>query len=193
METALLDKGAILAMVRHTDGAYGITLDSKPLPGLRWRAGDIEKCVAEFHSLVAAKKSSRTSIPGITDRTTKRVLVVDDEPQITSLLKLCLERLGSYVVLAENDSSRVMKVAREFRPDVIVLDIMMPEPDGSELAALLEADPQLAGTPVIFLTAMVSQSEAVNSKFGFDRRLYLAKPVDFEELVQHIDQVGRPK
>jgi len=117
----------------------------------------------------------------------KRVLVVDDEPQITDLIKVYLERVGGYQVQVENDSSQAMAVARQFQPDVIVLDIMMPEPDGSELAASMRADPTLRHVPILFLTALVSQSESCDPKFGFDRRHYLPKPIDFEQLIESIE------
>jgi two-component system phosphate regulon response regulator PhoB len=117
----------------------------------------------------------------------KRVLIVDDEPQITDLVKLYLERSGDYQVEVENDSAQAMSKARQFGPDVIVLDIMMPEPDGSELAASLRADPGLRHVPILFLTALVSQSESCDPKFGFDRRHYLPKPINFEQLIHSIE------
>jgi CheY-like chemotaxis protein len=191
METAVLENGTALALLRMADGGYCIAENSKVLAGLRWRSGEIAKCLAEFQRLVAVKRAPRSEPAGKPARTPKRVLVVDDEPQITGMLKLCLERLGPYTVQTENDSTKVMTTAREFCPDVIILDIMMPEPDGSELAAFLQEDAQLKQVPVIFLTALVSRTESLSPKFGFDQRLYLAKPVDFAELVEHIEQLGR--
>jgi CheY-like chemotaxis protein len=118
----------------------------------------------------------------------KRVLVVDDEPDMTLMVKLGLEGYGGYDVREENDSASVMKVVREFRPDVIVLDIMMPGADGGEVATSLLRDPELKHIPVLFLTALVSRTESCEPHSGFGRRHYLAKPLNLSELVRYIEQ-----
>src|ERR1035441_8695941 len=89
----------------------------------------------------------------------KRILVVDDEPEITLMLKLNLEQTGRYEVRTENLGRRAIEAAREFRPDLILLDVMMPDMLGSEIAAQLEADPKLRAIKFVFLTAMVSKEE----------------------------------
>lgn len=118
----------------------------------------------------------------------KRILIIDDEPDITRLVKLGLESVGCYEVWEETNSARAVETARSFRPDVILLDIMMPDPDGSELAAMLRQDPELRRVPVLFLTALVSRTESTDPAFGFERRHYLAKPVALLELIQYIEQ-----
>jgi CheY-like chemotaxis protein len=120
----------------------------------------------------------------------KRILIVDDEPDITEMVKLGLEATGGYRVLEENDSAKALEAARSFGPDVILLDVMMPEPDGSELAALFRQDNALKDIPILFLTALVSKAESHDPQFGFDRRHYLPKPVDFEDLVKHIEEIS---
>jgi len=85
----------------------------------------------------------------------KRILVVDDEPSVTRNLKLNLESSGDYDVFAENHAGNALAAARIFRPDLILLDVMMPGMDGGDVAARLRADPLLRDTPVIFLTALV--------------------------------------
>src|SRR5574341_977452 len=89
----------------------------------------------------------------------KRILIVDDETTITRLLKLNLERTGAYVVREENLGSNAHLAAREFKPDLILLDIMMPDIDGGDVAAQLQEDPILKNTPVVFLTAAVKKDE----------------------------------
>src|SRR3712207_4064537 len=92
----------------------------------------------------------------------KRILVVDDEREFTNLLKLSLEAHGYYEVQEENDAEHVRAAARLFDPDLILLDIMMPELDGSEVAAALKADPITRDVPIIFLTALVSEEDATS-------------------------------
>ena len=75
---------------------------------------------------------------------TKRILVVDDEPSVTRSLKLNLENTMRYEVRIENDSSRVVAAAREFHPDLILLDVVMPGLDGCDVSARIHADPDCA-------------------------------------------------
>src|SRR5918999_1678979 len=90
----------------------------------------------------------------------KRILVIDDEPDFTYMLKLSLESMGYYRVGVENEPTRALRAAREFAPDLILLDIMMPDLDGSEVAARIRSDPELRDVPVLFMTALVSHREA---------------------------------
>src|SRR5207237_5516101 len=89
----------------------------------------------------------------------RRILIVDDDRESTHLVKILLEKAGHYLVLEENDPVKAHQSARNFRPDVILLDIMMPETDGAEVAAQIEADPELQSTPIIFLTALLTKPE----------------------------------
>jgi len=125
---------------------------------------------------------------------TRRVLVVDDDRGATRLIKILLERSGDYVILEENDPARAHQSARNFRPDVILLDIMMPETDGGEVAARIQADRSLSGTPIIFLTALVTKDEAKNG-LRIDGHSFLAKPISIPEVIEAIEQhvPGRAK
>jgi len=119
----------------------------------------------------------------------KRILVVDDEPEFTNLLKLSLESHGYYEVQEENDADNVRAAARAFDPDLVLLDIMMPEQDGSEVAAALKADPVTRAVPIIFLTALVSEEDA--SKGGACNsggNTFLPKHVRLDKLMQCIDE-----
>jgi CheY-like chemotaxis protein len=117
----------------------------------------------------------------------KRILVVDDEPQVSHLLKLGLESLGYYEVEEVNEPQRAVAAACLFSPDLILLDVMMPGMDGSELLADIEANPLLKPTPVIFVTALVTKAEVCDGSFVSGHRTYLPKPVDFHSLVRCID------
>jgi CheY-like chemotaxis protein len=117
----------------------------------------------------------------------RRILIVDDDADSTHLVKILLEKTGGYVVLEENDSAVAHQSARTFRPDVILLDIMMPKTDGAELAAQIEADPELHGTPIIFLTALITKPET-NTGLRIEGHRSLAKPINIPELIDHIEE-----
>ena len=117
--------------------------------------------------------------------TKKRIFIVDDESGFTRLLKLTLENTGRYEVLEENDGTKAWLKAREFKPDIIFLDIVMPKIDGGDVAQQIRADPLLAGVPIVFLTAIVSPTEAKHDIGGFP---FLAKPVSLEAITRCIDE-----
>jgi two-component system, OmpR family, response regulator len=113
----------------------------------------------------------------------KRILVVDDEPSITRLLKLNLEQTGDYEVATENSPRLAVLTAEEFRPDLILLDVMMPGLDGGDLAAAFEANHATKGVPIVFLTATVTREE-VRARHGLVGGLpFLAKPVNLHEVL----------
>ena len=118
----------------------------------------------------------------------KRIFVVDDEPGITRNLKLNLESSGDYDVFAENHAANALAAARIFRPDLILLDVMMPDMDGGEVAARLRADPLFRDTPIVFLTAIVSNEETDGHEMVSGAETFLAKPVDIGELKKTVEE-----
>jgi two-component system OmpR family response regulator len=122
----------------------------------------------------------------------KRILVVDDDPSITRLVKLSLERTERYEVRTENLGRKVIDSAREFRPDLILLDVMMPGMLGSEIAAQLQADPELQAISFIFLTGAVTKGEAIKSAGQIGGHAFVAKPFSAEDLCSAIeDRLGQ--
>ena len=117
---------------------------------------------------------------------TQRILVVDDEPGVTRSLKINLESAGSFDVTIENRAVNALSTARHIRPDLILLDVMMPELNGGEVAARIEADPLLRDTPIIFLTAIVSNEETEGHEVTKGEHTFIAKPVDIGELKKSI-------
>ena len=117
----------------------------------------------------------------------KRILVVDDEPSVTRNLKLNLESSGGYDVFAENHATNALTAARIFRPDLILLDVIMPGMDGGEVAARLRKDPLLRDTPVIFLTGIISNEETDGHEMVSGGETFLAKPVDIAELKKTLE------
>jgi two-component system phosphate regulon response regulator PhoB len=111
----------------------------------------------------------------------KRVLVVDDESDVTELLEYKFKQAG-FAVRALNDPLRAIGLARDLRPDLIVLDVMMPELTGIQLLRMIRADALLRDTPVMFLTAKGETEDRLKGlETGADD--YLAKPFDARELL----------
>jgi CheY-like chemotaxis protein len=123
---------------------------------------------------------------GINDM--RRVLIVDNDRDSTHLVKVLLEKTGRYVVFEENDPTRAHLSARNFRPDLILLDVVMPERDGGEIAAQIRVDPELHNTPIIFVTALVTRAEA-KTGLHIDGHPFLAKPINIPELINAIERV----
>ena len=119
---------------------------------------------------------------------TRRIMVVDDDIHSTRMVKLCLERTGRYQVRELNDPVPTLAVAREFKPDLILLDVCMPGPQGVEVAFQIRADAELQQTPVIFMTSLVSEWEAIGdgtSKGGFH---FVAKPARLPRMITCIEK-----
>jgi CheY-like chemotaxis protein len=117
----------------------------------------------------------------------RRILIVDNDRNTTHLVKVLLEKTGHYLVLEENNSTKAHQSAQNFRPDLILLDVVMPETDGGEIAAQIDADPELHNTPIVFLTALVTRAEA-KSGLSIQGHPILAKPVSIPELINAIEQ-----
>ena len=114
----------------------------------------------------------------------KRILVVDDEPDVTELVSYRLRKEG-YEVEVINNPLLIMVKASEFRPDLFILDIMMPELDGIKICRMIRADKNMSSVPVIFLTARGSTDDRIKGlETGADD--YISKPFDVKELVLRV-------
>jgi len=118
----------------------------------------------------------------------KRILLIDDEPDFSSLLKLNLEKTGAYAVREENRAEHALVAARAFKPDLILLDFLMPNMDGGEVAAQLKADEELKDTPVLFLTAVVAKEGEKNLKGMIGAHPFIAKPASPADLIVSIEK-----
>jgi CheY-like chemotaxis protein len=124
----------------------------------------------------------------------KRVLVIDDEASFGRMVKLNLEKTGEFEVRVENKPTSAVAAAREFKPDVVLLDVIMPNMDGGDVANQIKRDRALKETPIIFLTATVSKREAGEGGFNSGGELFLAKPISVEMLIQRINErVRKPE
>lgn len=120
----------------------------------------------------------------------KRILVVDDEAGITNGLRLNLEATGLYEVREENRSANAVATAHEFRPDLIVIDVIMPEPDGPDVVARFGDDELLRRTPVVFLTGLATSDEARQGwVFTSGGRTFMPKPPHVDRLIECIENL----
>lgn len=118
----------------------------------------------------------------------RRILIVDDEPGITQLLRLNLEKTGHYTVRTENEAERVLGAATEFKPDLLMLDVMMPGMSGGELAGKLRNTRAFKTLPIVFLTAAVKQHE-VDARDGIIGGFpYIAKPLNVKGVIEIIQK-----
>jgi CheY-like chemotaxis protein len=112
----------------------------------------------------------------------KRVLLIDDESGFTNIMRLSLP---AYEVCAENNPLKAVETAKKFKPDIVFVDVIMPDIDGGTVAAQLKEIPVLRKVPIIFLTAIVSGQEAQSKEQigGFE---FLAKPVSRDQIIDCI-------
>lgn len=117
----------------------------------------------------------------------KRILVVDDEEDIVSCLSNILERAG-YEVKSTTEGAKSLELAESFKPDLILLDILIPDMEGSEIASKLSEKPATANIPIIFLTALISKKEELSVK-KTGKHYVIAKPTTEKELLGTISKV----
>jgi DNA-binding response OmpR family regulator len=110
------------------------------------------------------------------------ILVIDDEPQITEIIDAFLTNSG-YEVHVSNVASEGLKLAKQLKPDVILLDIMMPEVDGYSLCNDLKNDNDTAGVPVVFLTGK-DRNDDMGRSFKVGGDMFIKKPFSCERLLE---------
>jgi CheY-like chemotaxis protein len=115
------------------------------------------------------------------------ILLIDNSRDFTRAAKVALEKTGRYLVAEENDSRKAHQTALSVKPDLILLDIAMPETDGGEVAAWIQSDPILHRIPIVFLTALVTTAEG-KSGLRIQGHSFLAKPISLKDLVAGIER-----
>ena len=121
----------------------------------------------------------------------KRILLVDDEKSFTNLLKLNLEETGNYEVRVENWPEDALGAAKQFKPDLVLLDIIMPRIPGGNVAAQIKEDADLKDTPIVFLTAAVRKQQVDENEGIICDFPCLAKPVTAEMVIEAIEKYAR--
>lgn len=118
----------------------------------------------------------------------KKILMVDDEVSLTRMVKLNLESTGQYEMRTENKGAQALDAARAFKPDLVFLDIVMPDVEGSEVARQLKEDPVLKNTPIVFMTATVTTEELDQTGSLIGGMPFIAKPVNVKQLIDCIEK-----
>jgi DNA-binding response OmpR family regulator len=116
-----------------------------------------------------------------------KILVVDDEPEITQIIEAFLDNAG-YSVATENSSVMGVERAKDFKPDLVILDIMMPDMDGYEICDELKKSSDTADIPVIFLTGKDSRDDKGKS-FQVGGDMFVKKPFSCERLLEIVNIV----
>lgn len=125
----------------------------------------------------------------MSDSPSKKILVVDDEADVTELVAYHLRAKG-YQVETLNDPNASIGRARTFLPDLVILDIMMPDLNGVQICRMLRADPKLEKVPVVFLTAKAEENDRIQGlETGADD--YICKPFNLKELVLRVQSILR--
>lgn len=121
----------------------------------------------------------------------KKILVVDDEPEIVNMIEVRLKANG-YEVIPSYSGDDALKKVKESKPDLILLDVMMPPPNGYQVCRTLKDDPDYKNIPVIFLTAKTTESDKFwGMESGADE--YVTKPYNAEELLEKIANLLKKK
>ena len=114
-----------------------------------------------------------------------RVLVVDDEADLVRILQFGLQGIG-YEVETASDGQEALKKAREQKPDIILLDLMLPKLDGYKVCRLLKFDERYKNIPIIILSARTQEGDQLLAmEMGANR--FITKPYDFQEVLGHIE------
>jgi CheY-like chemotaxis protein len=116
-----------------------------------------------------------------------KILIVDDDVALSKLVQITLEATRRYQTKIENNSSRALDSAREFKPNLILLDVDMPGLDGGDVARQIREDSSFRDTPIVFFTSLVSKREAGGGMISRGGENFLAKPVDSTVLTRCLE------
>ena len=121
------------------------------------------------------------------DKTNTKVLLVDDEPNILIALEFLVKKEGYQAFKAEN-GEQALKAMASHQPHIVLLDVMMPEMDGFEVARTIRSNPEYDNTRIIFLTAKGTQEDRFKG-YATGGEVYITKPFDNDELINTINEV----
>lgn len=119
----------------------------------------------------------------------RKILVIDDEEDFCRALKKALEMKTSFQVLTATQGAEGIQLAKTQKPDVILLDIMMPGMFGTQVAEKLLEEPITRSIPIIFVTAVITQAEARGKNYIAGGNNFIAKPIRIDEVIKKINEV----
>jgi len=117
-----------------------------------------------------------------------KILMIDDEPSYTSAFKFLMETQGDYKIFLAENGKQGFDMAREKRPDLIFLDIMMPGDDGITTLKRLKSDGELKNIPVVMMTAVETQA-AFKETTDLNVEGYLNKPLEMDVVVKKVEDI----
>jgi two-component system alkaline phosphatase synthesis response regulator PhoP len=121
----------------------------------------------------------------------RRILVVDDEPEFSELLQFRL-RSRRYDVISAATGTEALERVREDKPDVILMDLMLPDLDGLTLCEILQRQESTRNTPIIMISAVSSEITRCSARIA-GAITFLGKPLDFEHLIKHLERLLPPE
>jgi two-component system, OmpR family, alkaline phosphatase synthesis response regulator PhoP len=127
------------------------------------------------------------------DKTTYKILLVDDDPDFVAATETVLESRSDYQVFTASDGVFALSTAKAEKPDLIIIDVIMPFEDGFTAARRLKADPELSKIPIIILTSfsqrMGQTDVSVAQGMNLEAEDYVEKPVSPQELLRRVDKL----
>lgn len=118
----------------------------------------------------------------------KKILLIDDDQTICEFTEAVLERTGKFEVISTSIALKGVQLAEEQKPDLILLDVNMPDIDGGEVAQRLGRNPLTRDIPVVFLTSLMRKEEE-RELHTINERMFIAKPVTAHDLIERIESV----
>ncbi|MFH1797924.1 MAG: response regulator [Candidatus Omnitrophota bacterium] len=118
----------------------------------------------------------------------KKIVVVDDEKDFTEVVKEALEKTGRYEVIQANSGGEGIELTKKHHPSLVLLDLMLPDVDGNDVAMELKQNKSTENIPIVFLTAAVTEEETSAREGFIGGNIFLAKPVGIRELVECVDK-----
>lgn len=118
----------------------------------------------------------------------KRILIIDDEKSFCKLVKKNLEQVGGFQVAIATNAKDGIKIAESLKPDLILLDIVMPEMDGGDTISAIEKNENIRNIPVVFLSAIVTEADVSSPAGALKGYPVLPKTISVQDLIECIEK-----
>ena len=117
----------------------------------------------------------------------RTILTIDDDENITDVIKFALETTGMYEVQVVNNSKEAVSAIRKIMPDLILMDLMMPSPSTEEIIEQRQDDPELENLKYVFLTSLVEKIDPGKPGMHIGGQAYLSKPINVQQLIHFVE------